>query len=140
MSPPYRVRCLQAGAGLVVAANGDLTLSQSGTPAPFIATQFCVLAEKALADYLASLDLECFETQEAAIYDPVTNETLRTHCRLILGQQFPLEWAPSMYIAGDWIFLLGGEHVFVSERLKDTLAESPFKYLAFEVGLERLPG
>ncbi|HTE42701.1 MAG TPA: hypothetical protein VK629_17910 [Steroidobacteraceae bacterium] len=116
-----------------------MQLSRAGKLAPFSSTPDCVLAENALAEYLSSLDLEFFQAQEASVHDPATSQILHTHRRLIIGQQFPLEWAPNIYVAGDWIFLLGGEHVYVSAGLKNKLAESSFTYLEFHEGLSGLP-
>jgi hypothetical protein len=138
MSPAYRIACSQIDAGVITTVDGALQLARPGKLAPFISTAQCVLAESALAEYLAALALEFFQSHESPIYDPVSQQTLHTHRRLFIGQQFPLEWAPNIYVAGDWIFLLGGEHVYVSSDLKQKLVGSTFSYLQFYEGLDGL--
>lgn len=130
---PYHPRLYQL-------ADGRFQIMEQGELAPLMVGYEYVLVERALAEYVAGLDLPGLSISEAVFYDPRRQQEVRTHSQLHIDERFSSDMINDIDPGVERFLVMGDDYLFATPLLKRRLEESTFKYLRFTEGLEGFVG
>lgn len=90
-----------------------------------------LLVGKTLARYLRSLKVPHVTFAPAAIVNRTTGEVHHSHSRVFVAQTFLPDQICSLNLDGLQLYVMTGEHFFVSPSLRYALEANEFHYLEF---------
>lgn len=137
---PYSMSCNESGDGLYQLEDGRFQLISDGPIVPLMVGWNYVLAENALAEFLASRALHGVSLQKAIIFRRRSNEQYDTHKRVLIGRHFEYGDIGSLDLDAEDLLLMDSRYIFVSPELKRELEAAGFQYLRFSEGLSEFAG
>ena len=140
MPLPFLISCSLPAVGLHELSDGRFQLIASGPIAPLMSGFRYLLVEQPLAAFLADQGLERVRQEPVILFNRSTNEELRSHVRLHVGQFFQPSQLLDVPLDGLRLLALNDEFYFVSPELKSLLEASTFHYLRFSEGLSEFAG
>lgn len=137
---PYFVECIEPSVPLFRLADGRYQLTKDGPIAPFMDGPGYFLAENKLADFLEQLGISGLGFEPAVIWHRRIDKAYFTHKNLIVDRFFTTETINELDLAGNQVYSMNDNYLFVSPGLKALLEDLPFAYLRFSEGLSGFAG
>ena len=116
-------------------SDGRYQLTKDGPIAAFMNGPGYFLVEKELADFLDGMDIDGLRFEPAIIWHRRIDREYSTHTRLIVDRFFVSESIGELDLAGNQVYSMNDNYLFVSPELKERLENSPFNYLRFSAGV-----
>lgn len=135
MQLPFHVSCRRSHPALFELSDGRFQKVEAGDLAPWCSGRGYLLVERALADFLLSIQTGRLRFEPAIVFDPRTGQEDRSLVRIRIGQYFAADQIRDLALDGDRLLTLEDTYVFASPDLKRALVDAGFSYLRFSEGL-----
>jgi hypothetical protein len=113
-------------------SDGRFQLIEQGKLEPLMVGYNYVIAEKELADYFLSLDIEGISFEPTKIFDRSEGKDYSNYVKLVIGQHFDSYQIADIDLDGKRFLVMDKRYLFVSPELKSILAKSDFSFVFTE--------
>ena len=118
--------------GLFKLKDGRYQLIKKGKVEPLMVGFDYVIAEKELADYFKSLNIERVSYEAAVIFDRSNHIEYLNYVKLNIKQHFDSEQIKDVDLDGKRFLVMDNQYLFVSPELKLILDKSDFSFVLTE--------
>ena len=127
MNPYYLNVCNEVG--LFKLSDGNYQLIKQGKVEPLMVGYNYVIAEKGLADFFQSLDIERVSFEPTTIIDRSSNEEYSNYVKMVITQHFDSDQINDIDLDGSRFLVMDKRYLFVSPELKSILEKSKYQFV-----------